>query len=152
MAKTKAKAQTHPLLPPPPPTVLLLLQLLRLHLRLRLGLPSGPCLTWSSSRIFSGRGKRASPCRTTPASTKRDPFLLLRMPVPVTVDCCSLRFRRLPPRRRGRALPTTTTGASECAAAATKGAMARGSFLNMLAQGVGAVAFMGMGYGITKGK
>ena len=34
----------------------------------------------------------------------------------------------------------------------TEGAMARGSFLNFLAQGVGAAAFMGMGYGITKGK
>ena len=34
----------------------------------------------------------------------------------------------------------------------TEGAMARGSFLNVLAQGVGAAAFMGMGYGITKGK
>ena len=30
--------------------------------------------------------------------------------------------------------------------------MARGSFLNHLAQGVGAAAFFGMGYGITKGK
>ena len=34
----------------------------------------------------------------------------------------------------------------------TEGAMARGSFLNVLAQGVGAAAFFGMGYGITKGK
>ena len=34
----------------------------------------------------------------------------------------------------------------------TEGAMARGSFLNVLAQGVGASVFMGMGYGIIKGK
>ena len=34
----------------------------------------------------------------------------------------------------------------------TEGAMSRGSFLNVLGQGVGILAFLGMGYGITKGK
>jgi uncharacterized protein len=34
----------------------------------------------------------------------------------------------------------------------TEGAMARGSFLNILGQGVGMLAFVGMGYGITRGK
>ena len=34
----------------------------------------------------------------------------------------------------------------------TEGAMARGSFLNILGQGLGVFAFLGMGYGITRGK
>ena len=34
----------------------------------------------------------------------------------------------------------------------TEGAMARGSFLNLLGQGLGVFAFLGMGYGITRGK
>lgn len=34
----------------------------------------------------------------------------------------------------------------------TEGAMGRGSFLNVLAQGLGALTFVGMGYGITQGK
>ena len=34
----------------------------------------------------------------------------------------------------------------------TEGAMSRGSFLNVLGQGLGLFAFFGMGYGITKGK
>ena len=34
----------------------------------------------------------------------------------------------------------------------TEGAMGRGSFLNVLGQGLGAFAFLGMGYGITRGK
>ena len=34
----------------------------------------------------------------------------------------------------------------------TEGAMARGSFLNVLGPGLGRFGFMGMGYGITKGK
>ncbi len=34
----------------------------------------------------------------------------------------------------------------------TEGAMGRGSFLNVLAQGLGALTFVGMGYGITRGK
>ena len=34
----------------------------------------------------------------------------------------------------------------------TDGAMARGSFLNILGQGLGVFAFLGMGYGITRGK
>ena len=34
----------------------------------------------------------------------------------------------------------------------TEGAMARGSFLNLLGQGVGVLAFFGMGYGVTRGK
>ena len=34
----------------------------------------------------------------------------------------------------------------------TEGVMSRGSFLNVLGQGLGVFAFLGMGYGITKGK